>query len=336
MKTSQNERGRSMVEILGVLAVIGVLSIGGIQGYRYAMEKHRANDIVNEVNLRTRDTWNMYQTKDLPDEEEITEWADMTQTGFPIGVYPRSEILFDVEVENVPNGVCKKVLNMDIQGPLFIWVPRGEERLIYNGDNPEICGEDGDESVNMVFTTSLESFGGEQGLRENPLGPDGRPFRYCMSDDDCRSCELCDISEYVCKSNCPDATPICHSTNEVCVGCESNSDCQNNNICNEENWTCEVVPTRCEDGYFRSKNGACIKCDYPANMKDFCRVMTDMGMGEATPPCKYESIKKVPVEVTQLACKTTLWRSHLNRATMQAKKQIEVALKLMDLLAEKM
>lgn len=78
------------------------------------------------------------------------------------------------------------------------------------------------------------------------------------------------------------------------------------------------------------------QCDYPANMKDFCRVMTDMGMGEATPPCKYESIKKVPAEVTQLACKTTLWRSFLNRATMQAKKQIEVALKLMDLLAEKM
>ena len=262
----QNERGRSMVEILGVLAIIGVLSFGGIQGYRYAMEKHRANDIVNEVNLRTRDTWNMYQTKDLPDDEEIIEWADTTQTGFPIGVYPRSEILFDVEVENVPNGVCKKVLGMDIQGPLFIWVPNGEERLIYNGNNPEICGEDGDEAVNMVFTTSLESFGGEQGLRENPLDPNGRPLRYCMSDDDCRNCESCDTSEYTCKSNCPDATPFCHSTNEVCVSCESNSDCQNNNICNEEDWTCEVVPERCEDGYFRSKNGACIKCDYPANI----------------------------------------------------------------------
>ena len=230
MKTSQNERGRSMVEILGVLAVIGVLSIGGIQGYRYAMEKHRANDIVNEVNLRTRDTWNMYQTKDLPDEEEITEWADMTQTGFPIGVYPRSEILFDVEVENVPNGVCKKVLNMDIQGPLFIWVPRGEERLIYNGDNPEICGEDGDEPVNMVFTTSLESFGGEQGLRENPLGPDGRPFRYCMSDDDCADCAIC--SNYTCQSNCIGDKPIC-TDDKGCVECELNTDCPENQICNE-------------------------------------------------------------------------------------------------------
>ena len=257
----QNERGRSMVEILGVLAIIGVLSFGGIQGYRYAMEKHRANDIVNEVNLRTRDTWNMYQTKDLPDDEEITEWADMTQEGFPIGVFPRSNILFDVEVENVPNGVCKKVLGMDIQGPLFIWVPKGEERLIYNGNNPEICGEDGDEPVNMVFTTSLESFGGEQGLRENTLGPDGRPLRYCMSDDDCRNCESCDTSEYTCKSNCPDATPFCHSTNEVCVSCEINADCPKNQICNESTNACIVVPDKCEKGKeYRSANGACIPC----------------------------------------------------------------------------
>ena len=76
-------------------------------------------------------------------------------------------------------------------------------------------------------------------------------------------------------------------------------------------------------------------CDYPANIKDFCRVMTDMGMDEVMPPCKYDSIKKVPSEVTQLACKTTLWQSYRNKATTQAKKQIEVALKLMDLLSEK-
>ena len=51
------EYGRSMVEILGVLAVIGVLSVGGIMGYRYAMEKYRSNDIVYEVNLRATDVW---------------------------------------------------------------------------------------------------------------------------------------------------------------------------------------------------------------------------------------------------------------------------------------
>ena len=44
-----NESGRSMVEMLGVLAIIGVLSIGGIAGYTMAMNKVRANEIVGAV-----------------------------------------------------------------------------------------------------------------------------------------------------------------------------------------------------------------------------------------------------------------------------------------------
>ena len=45
-----NESGRSMVEMLGVLAIMGVLSIGAVAGYRWAVEKRSANEIVNEVN----------------------------------------------------------------------------------------------------------------------------------------------------------------------------------------------------------------------------------------------------------------------------------------------
>ncbi len=42
-----NESGRSMVEMLGVLAIIGVLSIGGIAGYTIAMNRYRANEIID-------------------------------------------------------------------------------------------------------------------------------------------------------------------------------------------------------------------------------------------------------------------------------------------------
>ena len=38
-----------MVEMLGVLAIIGVLSIGGIAGYRQAMTAHRANEFLNDL-----------------------------------------------------------------------------------------------------------------------------------------------------------------------------------------------------------------------------------------------------------------------------------------------
>lgn len=41
------QSGRSMVEMLGVLAIIGVLSIGGIAGYTMAMNRHKANQTVD-------------------------------------------------------------------------------------------------------------------------------------------------------------------------------------------------------------------------------------------------------------------------------------------------
>ena len=40
------ECGRSMVEMLGVLAIIGVLSVGAIAGYSKAMMKYKVNKIV--------------------------------------------------------------------------------------------------------------------------------------------------------------------------------------------------------------------------------------------------------------------------------------------------
>ncbi|MGN1063074.1 MAG: hypothetical protein ACI4QM_01980 [Alphaproteobacteria bacterium] len=41
--------GRTMMEVLGVLAVTGVLSIGGVTGYNYAMNKYRANETIHEI-----------------------------------------------------------------------------------------------------------------------------------------------------------------------------------------------------------------------------------------------------------------------------------------------
>ena len=47
MKFKKLESGRSMVEMLGVLAIIGVLSVGGIAGYSLSMRRHRANNVAD-------------------------------------------------------------------------------------------------------------------------------------------------------------------------------------------------------------------------------------------------------------------------------------------------
>ncbi len=53
-----NEQGRSMIEMLGVLAIVGVLSVGGIAGYSKAMVKVKNNRLISElseliINIRT-------------------------------------------------------------------------------------------------------------------------------------------------------------------------------------------------------------------------------------------------------------------------------------------
>ncbi len=53
--TKNNQFGRSMVEMLGVLPIIGVLSIGGIAGYSKAMFKYKMNktmDIISHAIAR--------------------------------------------------------------------------------------------------------------------------------------------------------------------------------------------------------------------------------------------------------------------------------------------
>ena len=47
MNLKKSQSGRSMVEMLGVLAIIGVLSVGGIAGYSLGMRRHRANQIAD-------------------------------------------------------------------------------------------------------------------------------------------------------------------------------------------------------------------------------------------------------------------------------------------------
>jgi len=48
---SATQSGRSMIEMLGVLAIIGVLSVGGIAGYSKAMHKYRINKTIEQITL---------------------------------------------------------------------------------------------------------------------------------------------------------------------------------------------------------------------------------------------------------------------------------------------
>lgn len=62
MMKRTNESGRSMVEMLGVLAIIGVLSVGGIAGYTMAMNRYRANEVIDMANKYAVVVFSAYET----------------------------------------------------------------------------------------------------------------------------------------------------------------------------------------------------------------------------------------------------------------------------------
>ena len=73
-----NESGRSMVEMLGVLAIIGVLSIGGIAGYTLAMNRYRANEALQAASLIAIEA--------IAQQRDNITVADLDGLSMPVGI----------------------------------------------------------------------------------------------------------------------------------------------------------------------------------------------------------------------------------------------------------
>ena len=78
MFKGKSEDGRSMVEMLGVLAIIGVLSIGGIAGYTLSMRKYRANQIADALNKYSLIVYSACQKAVI--DGDITEFSSCERT----------------------------------------------------------------------------------------------------------------------------------------------------------------------------------------------------------------------------------------------------------------
>ena len=69
----EEQSGRSMIEMLGVLAIIGVLSVGGIAGYSKAMNKFKTNKVADNVAMIVTNIRTLYaQQKDYSGLENLS------------------------------------------------------------------------------------------------------------------------------------------------------------------------------------------------------------------------------------------------------------------------
>ena len=72
----QKESGRSMIEMLGVLAIIGVLSVGGIAGYSKAMMKFKINKTFEQISHTITHVQTLYASQHQKDGNKYYQSAD--------------------------------------------------------------------------------------------------------------------------------------------------------------------------------------------------------------------------------------------------------------------
>ena len=195
------ESGRSMVEMLGTLAIIGVLSIGSIAGYSYGMDKYRANETINDVNLRGIDL--VRQVAIGQTTLSLSEWPTISKAGYDI-----SEPVLSTEgdayftISGVPKRVCEIVYDGIMQNQTTDVEVNG-----YVVDDSSACGDDN--IMGFFFITNAGEGGtNPEDLCKDKTCPEGfscthgicmseevpqkaSRWKRCKSDNSCGICEEC-------------------------------------------------------------------------------------------------------------------------------------------------
>ena len=71
---------------------------------------------------------------------------------------------------------------------------------------------------------------------------------------------------------------------------------------------------------------------YPTNIREFCDIMKNWGMDKVSPACSYNSVRRIPSDISKSTTKVALWNNYKSKADEKFKKQIIVANQLMEML----
>ncbi len=227
-KQADSESGRSMVEMLGVLAIMGVLAIGGIAGYRYAMDKYNANEILNEVRKRAVTA---SQQRILGRSIDLSEWSNTIQ-GHPVTTansYNGDTSFFALTVSGIEQGVCDKVIDEKISFAV-------EEKVgeVVVGEDTT-CAE-GENAVTFAFKNTLDGEGATGGEEPEPSDPACEGVE-CPAGTSCSNGRcLCPTGQEVCgETCCPEGQACSYNLEEGCVPvtgeCATNADCDEGEYC---------------------------------------------------------------------------------------------------------
>ena len=127
-KIKNEQSGRSMVEMLGVLAIIGVLSVGGIAGYSKAMAKFKLSKAMDQVSTVVTNIRTLYSSQPNYTSLQISMAIQM-------GAIP-------TEMLNGQSPTTASVAYNAFNGTVEVWQGNNNMqnfRVIFNGLGKEAC-----------------------------------------------------------------------------------------------------------------------------------------------------------------------------------------------------
>ena len=252
MIENKSEIGHSMIEMLGVLAIMAVLTIGAVAGFQYAMDKYRANVTIQEMNQRA-----IIHSGQLLAEQPVndTEFPSTTYQGYPVTTTPVIDTegypYFQITLEQVQGGVCHQILSSDWQWPVLIRA----NGIEYEEDD-SICRTDAGNRMEFIFPADLN-------------GESGEFRKACQTDSDCVSvCGRC--VDKRCESECGDGTSCARTyDNASFFACCRHEDILNGVCCPSivNGQCCASIGSCCPaEEPLMDKNGNCHTCDEDASV----------------------------------------------------------------------
>ncbi len=123
--------GRSMVEMLGVLAIIGVLSVGAIAGYSKAMMKYKLNKHAEGFNMLLNDI--LRYSSELKQNEDWTYYGDFfNKLGLiPDGFHYRDNLTISDNFKNIFRIYAAPLTN-EYKGGIMIQIKGMQKEVCYN------------------------------------------------------------------------------------------------------------------------------------------------------------------------------------------------------------
>ena len=183
-----SQSGRSMVEMLGTLAIIGVLSIGGIAGYNYGINKYRANTIINDIMLRATDAIAQF---DATGDANLSEWSTITAGQYTIGL---EDDTIGIQIDGLPKDLCQMVYEgMKNHADIKF------NATIYEQENDTL--ECGDINTMVFYVEDTINIGRGEQL---PDQTECSTNKECQTEDVCMGCVIPDgqesgFCEYACQ-----------------------------------------------------------------------------------------------------------------------------------------